>query len=117
MVVDAALSQDEVDRIFHALADATRRDILERVIRREQSVSALGRAYSMSLPAVQKHVGVLERAGLVSKHRAGREQQVRAELERIALARELLGRYEELWRHRIAAIDRLLTEDPTEQKE
>ncbi|GAA2754504.1 metalloregulator ArsR/SmtB family transcription factor [Amnibacterium kyonggiense] len=110
-------SQAEVDQIFHALADATRRDILERVIGREQSVSTLGRAYAMSLPAVQKHVGVLERAGLVSKHRAGREQHVRAEPERIALARELLGRYEELWRTRIAAMDRLLAEDPTEQKE
>lgn len=117
MVVDVALRQDEVDRIFHALADATRRDILARVVEREQSVSGLARSYSMSLPAVQKHVGVLERAGLVSKHRVGREQRVRAEPSRIVAAREQLDRLEVLWRHRIAAMDRVLAEDPPEEKE
>jgi DNA-binding transcriptional ArsR family regulator len=110
MVVDVDLGQVEIDRIFHALADATRRDILVRVIDREQSVSALARSYAMSLPAVQKHVGVLERAGLVSKSRVGREQRVHAEPERIRVARELLDRYEALWRHRVAAMDALLTE-------
>jgi DNA-binding transcriptional ArsR family regulator len=115
MVVDAEPSRAEIDRIFHALADATRRDILARVLDREQSVSALGRAYSMSLPAVQKHVGVLEQAGLVSKHRVGREQHVHAEPERIRIAREQLDRFEALWRHRIAAMDRLLAEAPASE--
>jgi DNA-binding transcriptional ArsR family regulator len=113
MVVDAGLAQAEIDRIFQALADATRRDILTRVIEREQSVSALAGAYRMSLPAVQKHVSVLERAGLIGKTRHGREQHVHAEPERIRVARELLDRYEALWRHRIAAMDALLAEDPT----
>jgi DNA-binding transcriptional ArsR family regulator len=114
MVVDGGTSQAEIDRIFHALADATRRDILARVIDREQSVSSLARSYTMSLPAVQKHVGVLERAGLVSKHRVGREQRVVAEPERIRSAREQLDRLESLWRHRVATMDRLLAEDPTD---
>lgn len=117
MVAIAELSQAEVDRVFHALADATRRDILVRVIDREQSVSALARSYAMSLPAVQKHVGVLEQAGLVGKSRAGREQRVHAEPERIRAARALLDRYESLWRHRVAAMDRVLAEDDPDQKE
>jgi DNA-binding transcriptional ArsR family regulator len=117
MVVDTEPGRAEIDRIFHALADATRRDILARVIDHEQSVSALGRAYSMSLPAVQKHVGVLEEAGLVSKHRVGREQRVQVEPDRIRVAREQLDRLEALWRHRIAAMDRLLAEAPASEPE
>jgi DNA-binding transcriptional ArsR family regulator len=112
MVVDVA--QEEIDRIFQALADATRRDILARVIEREQSVSALAGAYRMSLPAVQKHVAVLEKAGLVGKTRIGREQRVHAERERLRLARELLDRFELLWRSRIDAMDALLAEGPAE---
>jgi DNA-binding transcriptional ArsR family regulator len=111
MVVDTDPTQQEIDRIFSALADATRRDILVRVIDREQSVSSLARPYAMSLPAVQKHVGVLERAGLVSKTRVGKEQHVRAVPERIRVARALLEQLEALWRHRIEAMDRLLVED------
>lgn len=111
MVVDAELAPAEVDRIFRALADATRRDILERVIGEERSVSALARRYAMSLPAVQKHVGVLEVAGLVSRTRSGRETRVHPEFDRIRAARALLDRYEELWRHRVAAMDALLAAD------
>jgi DNA-binding transcriptional ArsR family regulator len=111
MVVDVEPTQEEIDRIFSALADATRRDILVRVIDREQSVSSLARPYAMSLPAVQKHVAVLERAGLVRKTRVGKEQHVHAVPERIRVARALLDRLEQLWRHRIDAMDRLLAED------
>ena len=110
-VAVAGPSQEEIDLIFHALADATRRDILARVIERERSVSALAGAYRMSLPAVQKHVAVLERAGLVGKERSGREQRVHAEPVRIRQARELLDRFERLWRHRVAAMDALLAEE------
>jgi DNA-binding transcriptional ArsR family regulator len=117
MVVDVESGPEEIDRIFHALADATRRDILARVIGREQSVSVLSREYAMSLPAVQKHVGVLERAGLVGKTRIGREAHVHAVPERIRVARGLLDRYESLWRHRVDAMDRLLAEDHPVPKE
>ena len=109
MVVDA-------DRVFHALADATRRDILTRVIRSGQSVSDLARAYPMSFAAVQKHVAVLERAGLVSKTRQGREQIVHGEVEAVRRVTRLLEGYETLWRHRAAGIEQLLTEPgPTGQ--
>lgn len=104
-------SQEAVDRVFHALADATRRDILARVIERELSVSALARAYPISLPAVQKHVAVLERAGLVGRIRHGREQRVHPWPEGLRTARALLEQYETLQRHRVAAMDRLLAED------
>ena len=110
MVVGIELSDDEIDRVFHALAAATRRDILRRTIDAEHSVSALAREYDMSFAAVQKHVTVLEAAGLIVKRAEGRERLVRADPEMIARARALLARYEELWRARIDRLDALLAE-------
>jgi DNA-binding transcriptional ArsR family regulator len=113
MVVETAgLSDAEVDAIFRALADTTRRDIVTRVIEREQSVSSLAAGYSMSFAAVQKHVAVLARASLVTKSRSGREQIVRANPASLERARALLESYESLWRHRVAAMDAILAEDP-----
>jgi len=102
------LEQDEVDRVFAALADATRRDIVTRVLRREASVSTLANAYEMSFAAVQKHVAVLERAHLVTKQRQGREQVVHADVATIRAAARLLDRYEEIWRGRVDRIADLL---------
>ena len=113
MVVQTELEDDEIDRIFHALAAATRRDILRRTIEREQSVSALARDYDMSFAAVQKHVAVLEAAGLVVKRAVGRERLVRADPHMIARARALLDRFEALWRSRVDRLDTLLAEDET----
>lgn len=104
------LTDDEIDRVFHALAAATRRDILRRTIEAEHSVSALARDYDMSFAAVQKHVAVLEAAGLIVKRAEGRERLVRADPVMIARARALLARYEELWRARIRRLDDLLAE-------
>ncbi|WP_374198158.1 ArsR/SmtB family transcription factor [Microbacterium sp. MEC084] len=106
----AQLSDAEVDAIFHALADATRRDIVTRVIERERSVSALAELYDMSFAAVQKHVAVLERASLVTKQRRGREQIVHAEPSAIRDARRLLDRFEDLWRQRIDRMQSILDE-------
>lgn len=110
MVVQNELSDDETDRVFHALAQATRRDILRRTLAGEQSVSALAAAYDMSFAAVQKHVAVLEAARLIVKRAEGRERLVRADPVMIARARALLARYEELWRARIDRLDALLAE-------
>ena len=93
MVVQKELSDDEIDRVFHALATATRRDILRRTIEAEQSVSALAADYDMSFAAVQKHVAVLEAAHLIVKRAVGRERLVRADPVMIARARALLARY------------------------
>jgi DNA-binding transcriptional ArsR family regulator len=111
MVVRQELTDDEVDRVFRALADATRRDILRRTMAGEASVSQLAAAYDMSFAAVQKHVAVLEGAGLVTKHPNGRERIIRGNPEMIRKAQALLDRYEDIWRSRIALIDSLLTDD------
>ncbi len=109
MVVD--LSDAEVDRLFHALADSTRRHILVRVLGGEFSVSELAREYPMSVTAVQKHVEVLVAAGLVLKRRQGREQRVTGQLDAVARARHLLDQYEQIWRGRADRMRDLLAEE------
>ena len=99
-----------IDRIFRALADPTRRDILRRTLAGPTSVSGLATAYAMSFAAVQKHVAVLEAAGLVHKTAAGRERLVRADPVTLARARALLTELEALWRSRLERLDDLLTE-------
>jgi DNA-binding transcriptional ArsR family regulator len=110
MIVRNVLSEAEVDRIFRALADSTRRDIVRRTLAGEATVSELAASYDMSFAAVQKHVAVLEIAGLVIKHRHGRERIVRGNPDRIRQAQALLDSYEELWRVRITQLDALLAE-------
>ena len=107
MVVDQ-LTPDDADRIFHALADGTRRDIVARAVEGRSSVSTLAKRYPMSFAAVQKHVAVLEGAGLVTKERSGREQLVRTDVDTVHRARVLLDGIEELWRARVDRIDDLL---------
>lgn len=105
------LTEEEVDRVFHALAAQTRRDILARTSEQELNVSELAESYDMSFAAVQKHVAVLEQANLIIKRAEGRERLVRANPEMIARARILLARYEELWRARVARLDELFAND------
>ena len=111
MVVETELPDAEVDLIFRALADATRRDIVRRTLISQASVSELARGYAMSFAAVQKHVSVLEEAGLVTKHANGRERIVTANPAMIARARALLDQYEVLWRSRVDRLDGLLADD------
>ena len=116
MVVDqlqAQRSDEELDRLFQALADTTRRDIVRRVTVGEYSVTGLAALYAMSFAAVQKHVAVLERASLVSKERRGREQIVRANHDGLQRARRLLDEYEVIWRQRADRIADLLAETAT----
>jgi len=100
----------EIDRVFQALADPTRRDIVRLVLHTERSVSALAERYPMSFAAVQKHVAVLERAGLVHKRRAGREQLVRGDIETLRTVQRLLDQYEAVWRSRIKQMGEILAE-------
>jgi DNA-binding transcriptional ArsR family regulator len=109
MVVDQ-LSDDAVDRLFQAFADATRRDIVRRVTVGDYSVSGLAGLYAMSFAAVQKHVAVLERASLVTKEKRGREQIVRADHQGLQKVRRLLDEYEVMWRQRTERIADLLAE-------
>jgi len=94
--------------MFHALGDATRRDIVMRVLQGESSISTLARPYPMSFAAVQKHVAVLERAGIVTKQRRGREQVVRAEIDSVRSAARLLDELEAIWRSRMDRIGDIL---------
>ena len=111
MVVDL-LPTDQADRVFHALADATRRDILLHALEGEHNVSALARRYPMSFAAVQKHVAVLEGAGLVVKQRKGREQLVRGNVDTMRRAYRLLEQLEAVWTGRIERIGELLADEP-----
>ena len=99
-----------IDRVFAALADATRRDIVRRAIVGREGVAELAGHYPMSFAAVQKHIAVLERAGLVTKERVGRRKLVRVRLEALSEARDLLDRYEALWRERVERMTDLITE-------
>jgi DNA-binding transcriptional ArsR family regulator len=106
----------DFDRLFSALADATRRDIVRRAIDGEEGVAELAEHYPMSFAAVQKHVAILERAGLVTKERIGRRKVVRTNAEGLRVARSLLDRYEELWHGRIARMTELIAHTKETQK-
>lgn len=101
---------DRADALFGALADRTRRDILRRVLAGEHSVSRLAEHYPMSFAAVQKHVAVLERAGLVTKRRVGREALASGDVEAVRSVASMLGEIEAVWRGRVARIDDLLAD-------
>jgi DNA-binding transcriptional ArsR family regulator len=98
------------DRIFGALGDSTRRDIVRRAIEGKEGVAELAGHYPMSFAAVQKHVAILERAGLVTKVRVGRRTVVRTNVEGLRRARRLLDQYEELWRGRLDRMTALVTD-------
>jgi DNA-binding transcriptional ArsR family regulator len=106
------LTDEAVDHLFHALADPTRRDILRRCVAGRPSVSRLAEAYPMSFAAVQKHVAVLERAGLVTKERRGREQLVRTDLDAVGRAGQALDQLETTWRGRVDRMTAMLANDP-----
>ena len=113
MVVSVQIAPPDFDRMFGALADHTRRDIVRRAIDAEEGILELASHYPMSFAAVQKHVAILERAGLVTKERVGRRKVVRTNLEQLRVVRRLLDQYEELWRGRIDRMAELIS-DPKE---
>ncbi len=106
-------NEDRADALFHALADRTRRDIMRRVLAGEHSVSTLAAKYPMSFAAVQKHVAVLEKAGLLNKRRNGREQLATGDVEAVRSVAAMLSDLEQVWRGRIARIDDLIAFDPS----
>jgi DNA-binding transcriptional ArsR family regulator len=110
-MVVGKLAEEKVDELFHALADPTRRDILRRCVTGEPSVSRLAHAYPMSFAAVQKHVAVMERAGLITKKRRGREQLVRTDAEAVGRVRQVLDELETTWRGRVDRMSDLLAQD------
>src|SRR5918996_873327 len=115
-MVAGGLTELEADRVFHALADATRRDILRRCLEGEPSVSRLAGVYPMSFAAVHKHVAVLEQAGLVTKERRGREQLVRTAGDAVGRARLVLDELEAAWRGRVDRMGELLANGPESER-
>lgn len=101
-------NEDRADALFHALSDRTRRDILRRVLAGEHSVSALAAKYDMSFAAVQKHVAVLHKAGLLTKRRSGREQLASGDVDAVRSVASMLDSLEAIWRGRVDRIDALL---------
>ncbi|MCS3494727.1 DNA-binding transcriptional ArsR family regulator [Arthrobacter sp. JUb119] len=104
------LSEEQANKVFRALADATRRDIVRRTLNAEVSVSEIAASYDMSFAAVQKHVAALESAGLVTKIARGRERIVRGQPDTIRHAQELLSSLEDIWRQRISRLDDFLAD-------
>jgi DNA-binding transcriptional ArsR family regulator len=115
-MVVSEFTDDALDNLFHALSDATRRDILRRCAEGDPSVSRLADAYPMSFAAVQKHVAVLERAGLVTKERRGREQLVHTDLAAVDRVRQALDELEQTWRGRAKRMSHLLARHPNTRK-
>jgi DNA-binding transcriptional ArsR family regulator len=112
MVVDE-IPNEVVDAVFRALSDSTRRDILRRCATDGPSVSQLAEAYPMSFAAVQKHVAVLERAGLVAKERSGRERLVHTDTAAVERAHRALDRLEATWRGRAGRMSDVLATEGT----
>ncbi len=110
------IAEDRTDAVFHALADRTRRDILRRVMAGEHSVSALAANYDMSFAAVQKHVAVLDRAGLITKRRHGREQLASGDVAAVRSVASLLAELEQVWRGRVARIDDLIASENAQEE-
>ena len=111
------MDADRTDQLFHAMADATRRDIVRLVLQGERSVSDLARRYPMSFAAVQKHVAVLERAELVTKRRHGREQLVRGNIAAVRRAHRIFDQLESVWRSRIDRLGEILAETNSDTTE
>src|SRR6266436_5520230 len=109
MVVSMQIAPPDFDGMFGALADCTRRDVVRRAIAAEEGIGELASHYSMSFAAVQKHIAILERAGLVTKERVGRRKVVRTNLAQLLAVRRLLDQYEELWRGRVDRMTALIS--------
>ena len=116
MVVSVQIAPPDFDRLFGALADHTRRDIVRRAINADEGIVELASHYPMTFAAVQKHVAVLERARLVTKERIGRRKVVRANLEQLRIVRRLLDQYEELWRGRLDRMAELIADTKEEDR-
>lgn len=99
----------QLDSVFGSLSDPTRRDILSRISERGLSVSSIAKHYDFSLAGVAKHLGVLERAGLIRKTRQGKELIVTIDPNGLAAASSYLEHYKKLWEDRLDSLDSYLT--------
>ena len=109
-VLPESLTEDELDRAFGALADRTRRAILARLTEGDAGVLEVAAPFPMSQPAVTKHLGVLESAGLVSRYRQARQRLCHLEAGRLKQLSDWVGSYREFWEESFERLDELLEE-------
>jgi DNA-binding transcriptional ArsR family regulator len=107
------MTEDELDRAFLALADPTRRAILARLARGEAGVLELGEPFSISQPAVTKHLKVLEGAGLISRRQLAQRRLSRLEPDRLKQVSDWLGSYRDYWEASFSRLDDLLAQEET----
>jgi DNA-binding transcriptional ArsR family regulator len=110
------MSHDHLSNVFSALADPTRRAILARLSSSEASVKELAEPFQMSLPAISKHLKVLERAGLISRGRDAQRRPCRIEAKPLAEANKWLEDYRRLWEGSFQRLDALLDELKAKEK-
>ncbi len=111
------LSEAELDRAFGALADPTRRAILARLTQGDAGVLEVAAPFPMSQPAITKHLGVLEDAGLISRHRLARRRMCHLEPQRLKQLSDWVGSYREFWEESFERLDRLLEELQESQRQ
>lgn len=106
-----------LDRVYGALADGTRREIVRALAQGEANVGRLAERFPMSFAAVSKHVKVLERAGLIERDKRGHEQWLRLKPEPLAQASGWLQLYQSFWETRLGALEALLLEEEQRKQE
>lgn len=108
MVNYQRLHSDELDLLFQSLSDATRRGILERLAESSLTVSEIAEPYHMSLPAISKHIAILERAQLIKRNKKGREYHVALDPERMKTLAEYIEYYKKFWERGLQNLERIL---------
>ena len=106
----------ELDRVFGALSDPTRRGILEQLSRGDKTVGALGSPYEVSEPAISRHLKVLERAGLIRRTRRGREHRIRVDPRPIEKAQGWIATYARHWMRQFDAVQEYLDAQSGDRK-
>lgn len=109
-------SSDSLSTTFAALADPTRRAILARLASGEASVTELAEPFDMTLPAVTKHLKVLERAGLIRRSRAAQWRPCRLEAKPLAEAADWVAQYRRFWERRLDRLEEYLNGIPVEEQ-
>src|SRR5579883_3419915 len=108
--------QHSLDATFSALADPTRRAMIATLSQRSATVSELAHPHRMSLPAVMKHLRILERAGLVSQHKVGRVRHCRLTAQSMKNAADWISQYRIFWERQFDSLDRYLSQSQSESQ-
>ena len=116
MILKHMLKQAELDRAFHALADATRRGILERLSQGPASVSELAQPYRTTLAAIHQHVQVLEASGLIVTEKTGRTRTCRISADAVARAEQWLSERRRLWEDRFDLLGQIVERESLESR-